>query len=145
MRSQWWPCLLALVWLPGILNGLADGEKNAVAKPRFMVAEWGRHGAGMVKQGQMAPAAFRRLFLDSYGMRGERYHAGKNAELAGVLVAWDETKIVTVPIRKWLMADGTSGWLCQASEDGTPPAFSVYATSEPALVSGMAKALGANR
>jgi len=145
MRSRLLAYLLSIAWFMSVAQGGADGTASGARKPSFMVVRWGRDTAHIIKQGYLAPPVFQRLFLDHYGMEGERYHAGKSAELRGLLVARDETRVVTVPIWVWEMANGSSGWLCQASEDGTPPSISVYATSEPALVSGMAKALGANR
>ena len=102
--------------------------------PGFVVISWTQNGPRLIQQGEMSPEAFRRLFLDRYEFTGERYHPGQEAAVGGALIASDESIVVTVPIWIWNAADGTVRLLCQASDDGSPPAFSVLAFSESDLL-----------
>jgi|HubBroStandDraft_5_1064220.scaffolds.fasta_scaffold06581_4 hypothetical protein len=85
-------------------------------------------------QGVMSRETFRKQFLDRYAIEGERYHPGKGAVVDGVLLASDRSAVVTVPIWKWKIADGTDRFLCQSSDDGSPPAFSALSHSESDLL-----------
>lgn len=97
------------------------------------MVRWGPGGAQIVDQGTLPPETFATSFLEAYGMEGERLRPRADAVVQGVLAAWDRSRLVTVPIRTW-QTDQGDRWLCQASEDGTPPAFSVVADSPEELV-----------
>jgi hypothetical protein len=109
--------------------------------PRFVVISLTHERAKIVEHGAMSRVTFRRLFLDRYELRGERYHPGKDAVVQGVLLASDQSAIVTVPIWAWKAEDGLPRLLCQASEDGHAPAFSVFSLSESDLLTQVSKEL----
>jgi hypothetical protein len=103
--------------------------------PRYVVVSLaGDDDAEIVRQGRTAAEAFTQLFLEPYVIEGERYHPGENAVLHGVLLATREASVVTVPIWTWTGQDGAPRFLCQASDDGSPPAISVFATSAGELL-----------
>ena len=106
---------------------------ESVANQRFLIVSFGENDAVIVAQGNTNEDKFRTLFLDSYRIAGERYHPGENAFLWGQLVAFDGLQVVNVPIWKWTMEDGGVKLLCQATDDGTPPAISVFAESDDEL------------
>jgi hypothetical protein len=118
-----------------------EGRSFKPSTPRFVVISFAHERAKIVEQGAMSRETFRRLFLDHYGLRGERYHPGKDAVVYGVLLASDESAIVTVPIRTWKAEDGAPRFLCQASDDGKAPAFSVFSLSESDLLTQVSKEL----
>jgi len=103
--------------------------------PRYVVVSFAREQAEIVAQGATSQASFQRLFLDRYDLEGERHHPGKDSVVRGVLVASHESSVVTVPIWTWTGGDGAARFLCQASDDGRPPALSAFATSEADLLS----------
>ena len=74
------------------------------------------------------------LFLEPYVIEGERHHPGQDAVLHGVLLATRDTSVVTVPIWTWTGQDGAPRFLCQASDDGSAPAISVFANSAGELL-----------
>lgn len=102
--------------------------------PQFVVVSFAQAQAEILTQGFTSPATLQELFVDPYALEGERYHPGKDAVIRGVLIASDETTVVTVPIWTWTGEDGAARLLCQASDDGSPPAFSVFSLSERDLV-----------
>ena len=106
---------------------------SAPTAPRYAVVRSGPDGAQIVDQGTLSPDTFATSFLEAYGMEGERLHPRPDAVVRGLLAAWDRSRLVTVPIRAW-QAGQDERWLCQGSEDGTPPAFSVVADSPEELV-----------
>jgi hypothetical protein len=93
-----------------------------------------RDPAAIISQGPVSMPVFKREFLDRYEISGERHHPGPGAVIVGVLLATHESAVVTVPIWTWRLADGAARFLCQASDDGSAPAFSVLALSEADLV-----------
>jgi hypothetical protein len=97
--------------------------------------------AQIVEQGVMSQETFKRLFLDHYEFSGERYHPGKDAVIHGVLLVSDESTVVTVPIWTWKTEDGAIKLLCQASDDGRAPVFSVFSLSESDLLNQVRKEL----
>ncbi len=102
--------------------------------PRYVVVSLAGDEAEIVRQGATAAEAFARLFLEHYAIEGERYHPGQDAVLHGVLLATRDATVVTVPIWTWTGQDGASRFLCQASDDGSPPAISVFAPSASDLL-----------
>ncbi len=110
--------------------------------PRFVVVLFAHEQAEIVAQGVMSQTIFQRLFLDRYEFSGERYHPGKDAIMQGILLASDKANVVTVPIWAWEAEDGTTRLLCQASDDGRPPAFSVFSRSEGDLLNQVVSELG---
>lgn len=90
--------------------------------------------AEVVAEGAMSQMTFQRLFLDRYELSGERHQPGKDASVQGVLLATKNATVVTVPILAWEAEDGGIRLLCQASDDGSPPAFSVFSRSENDLL-----------
>lgn len=109
--------------------------------PRFVVIWLANKRVEIVGQGRMSLETFRFQFLDPYELSGERYHPGKDAVIGGVLLASNESTVVTVPIWIWETEDGVTRLLCQASDDGQPPAFSVFALSESDLLNQVSKEL----
>jgi hypothetical protein len=109
--------------------------------PRFVVVSFAQERAEIVTQGVTSQAIFQRLFLDRYEFSGERYHPGKDSTVRGVLLASDGPTLVTVPIWTWEGEDGATRFLCQASDDGRPPAFSVFSLSESDLLNQVNKQL----
>src|SRR5262245_41050642 len=97
--------------------------------PTFVIVSFAREQAEIVDQGLMSETTFGKQFLEPYDLRGERYHPGQNAVIRGVLLASNGGAVATVPIWVW---DGSL--LCQASDDGRAPAFSVFANSEDDLL-----------
>jgi hypothetical protein len=112
-------------------------------QPRFVVVSLAQAQAAITAQGATSPAAFRRLFLEPYAMEGERHHPGTAAVVHGVLVASYESAVVAVPIWRWAGQDGAPRFLCQATDDGRAPAFSVFADSESSLLDQVDKQLRA--
>jgi hypothetical protein len=108
---------------------------------RFVVVRLAGERAELVLQGTTAGPVFRRLFLEPYGMEGERLHPGEGATVHGVLLATWESAVVTVPIWTWPDDSGASTFLCQASDDGRAPAISVVAGSEPQLLDRLVRLL----
>ena len=102
--------------------------------PRYVVVSLAGDDAEIVRQGRMAAEAFTQLFLEPYVIEGERYHPGEDAVLHGVLLATRDATVVTVPIWTWSGQDGAPRFLCQASDDGSPPAISVFAASAGELL-----------
>ena len=107
-----------------------------------MVISFADEKAEIVAQGMVSQTTFQRLFLDHYEIGGERYHPGGEAVVRGVLVASDKYHVVTVPIWAWKVEDGTTRLLCQASEDGHPPAFSVFSQTDQDLLVEVVRELG---
>jgi hypothetical protein len=132
--------LSSVFLLLSVATGTSAGSAHE-QDPSFVVILWNGKDAQVVKQGSLSRPDFRRLFLDEYGLRGERLHPPKDSMAIGVLVAHDETSVVTVPIRTWKVGQMASKFLCQGSDDGSPPAFSVVSNSKQDLLSQMEKAL----
>lgn len=109
--------------------------------PRFVVVSFAQEQAEIVTQGVTSQAIFQRLFLDRYEFSGERYHPGKDSAVGGVLLASYESTVVTVPIWTWKGEDGLTRFLCQASDDGRAPSFSVFSLSESDLLKQLNKQL----
>jgi hypothetical protein len=103
--------------------------------PRFMIVLLAHGQAEIRAQGALSRVTFQRLFLDRYELGGERYHPGNAATIYGALLAIHEATLVTVPIWTWTGEDGATRFLCQASEDGSAPALSVFSLFEADLVS----------
>src|SRR5689334_10318369 len=103
--------------------------------PRFVVVSLGGHEAAIAVQGTTSEATFREQFLEPYELGGERYHPGADATVHGVLIASHAATLLSVPIWTWGGGDGAPRFLCQASDDGSPPAISVFAASEADLLS----------
>jgi len=140
MRCSRWTYLSVTLLLFATI-GTNWGAIDKQSEPRFFVILWDGDDAQIVKQGSTSHADFRRLFLESYGMKGERFHPGKSTAI-GMLVAHYEHELVSVPIRTWRLKDGTSVFLCQGSDDGRPPEFTIFSHSKENLLSQMEKALG---
>ena len=103
--------------------------------PSFVTLWSGREPAEIADQGKMSRQTFQRLFLDSYAIEGERHHPQDGAAIAGVLLVLDAATVLTVPIWAWREPDGGSTkFLCQSTEDGQPPAFSIFSSTEGDLV-----------
>jgi hypothetical protein len=117
------------------------GRKDRGA--RFVVVLFAPDGAEIAAQGATLRETFRREFLDPYQIEGERWHPGEGATVCGALLASDESVLVTVPIRTWEGEDGTPQFLCQGSDDGSPPALSMPARSESELIDHLARRLSA--
>lgn len=109
--------------------------------PRFVVVSFAQEQAEIIAQGVTSQAIFKRLFLDRYEFSGERYHPGKDSTVRGVLLASYESTVVTVPILTWKGEDGATRFLCQASDDGCAPVFSVFSLSESDLLNQLNKQL----
>jgi len=116
-------------------------RSNKRSTARFMVISLALDQAEIVQQGIFSQETFQRLFLDPYELSGERYHPGKDATMHGVLLAADQFTVVTVPIWKWKAGDGAPRFLCQASDDGRAPSFSVFSLSESDLVNQISQSL----
>jgi hypothetical protein len=114
-----------------------------VKAPKYIVVLWGPEKARIVSHGKISPASFRRHFLEPYVLGGERYHPADVGTICGFLVASDEDSIVTVPIWTWKASDGKSLHLCQATDDGSPPEFSVFSYSELELLKRIEKDISA--
>jgi hypothetical protein len=119
-----------------------DSVSSEQQNPIFVVIFFAHEQAEIVEQGVMAETTFREQFLDSYDLRGERYHPGQDAIVRGVLLASNGANVVTVPIWAWEAEDGTKRLLCQASENGRPPAFSAFSLSERDLLNQVSRKLG---
>ncbi len=119
-----------------------DSVRTGQPNPIFVVISFAHEQAEIVEQGVMAETTFREQFLDPYDLRGERYRPGQDAIVRGVLLASNGATVVTVPIWAWEAEDGTKRLLCQGSEDGRAPAFSVYALSESDLLKQVSRELG---
>ena len=104
------------------------------APPRYVVVSLADDDAEIVRQGRTAAEAFTHLFLEPYVIEGERHQPGQDAVLHGVLLATRDTSVVTVPIWTWTGQDGAPRFLCQASDDGSAPAISVFANSAGELL-----------
>ena len=104
------------------------------APPRYVVVSLADDDAEIIRQGRTAAEAFTHLFLEPYVIEGERHHPGQDAVLHGVLLATCDTSVVTVPIWTWTGQDGAPRFLCQASDDGSAPAISVFANSAGELL-----------
>jgi hypothetical protein len=104
------------------------------SSPSYVVVSVNPVPPEILAHGIVGGESYRRLFLDRYEIEGERYHPGPEAVVAGVLLATSRTEVSTVPIWKWLVPDGSSRFLCQASDDGSAPAFAALARSERELV-----------
>jgi hypothetical protein len=102
--------------------------------PVFVVIFFTSEKAEIVEQGVTSEATFQKQFLKPYDLRGERHHPAQDAIVRGVLLVNNVTTVVTVPIWAWSLPDGTKRLLCQASDDGRPPAFSVFSLSESDLL-----------
>src|SRR5580704_5938012 len=96
-----WHTLASLSLLFVLGYGAMEGRSFKQSTARFVVLSWANERVEIVEQGAMSRETFRRLFLDRYELRGERYHPGKDAVLHGVLLASDQSAIVTVPIWTW--------------------------------------------
>jgi hypothetical protein len=129
MIAQWSSLLLLLLFFVKGCESM-DHTISKQPTPRFVVVLFANEQAEIVAQGVMSQTIFQRLFLDSYELNGERYHPGKDAVVQGVLLAGVEANFVTVPIWTWEAEGGTTRFLCQASDDGDPPAFSVFSRSQ---------------
>lgn len=119
-----------------------ENRNNKQPTPRFVIILFAHEQAEIVAQGVMSQPIFQRLFLDHYELSGERYHPAKDAIVQGVLLANDKANIVTVPIWAWEVEDGTTRLLCQTSDDGRPPAFSVFSRTESDLLNQVVRELG---
>src|SRR5262249_4990254 len=137
-RSRTFFLLLLLLILGG---ETMDDKSSKQPVPRFVVIFFAHEQAEIVAQGVMSQKVFQRLFLDRYELNGERYHPGKDAIVQGVLLASDNVNVVTVPVWAWEAEDGTTRLLCQASDDGRPPAFSVFSRSEGDLLNQVVREL----
>jgi hypothetical protein len=118
------------------------GIMRTQPEPRFAIISLAHDQTEIVRQGVMSQETFQRLFLDCYELSGERYRPGNGATVHGVLLASNESTVVTVPIWTWRAQDGTTRLLCQASDDGQAPAFSVFSLSESDLLNQVRKELG---
>jgi len=136
-----WHAFLSLLLLFGLGCEAMEGGSFNQSIPRFVVIWLTREPPEIVGHGAMSRETFRRLFLDRYELRGERYHPGKDGVVQGVLLASDESAIVTVPIWTWKAEDGAPRFLCQVSEDGHAPAFSVFSLSESNLLTQVSREL----
>jgi len=114
--------------------GTIGGDVNTRFSPRFVIVLWAQQKAQIIAQGDVSQSTFRRLFLDRYVLGGERLHPPEGSAVVGVVIARDETSVVTVPIRTWRTENGVTVLLCQASDDGSPPAFSTSSNSEKDLL-----------
>lgn len=119
-----------------------DGTSTEQPNPIFVVISFAHEQVEIVEQGVMTKTTFREQFLDPYDLRGERYHPGPNAIARGAFLASDGTNVVTVPIWAWEAEDKSKRLLCQASEDGRAPAFSVHSLSETDLLKQINRQLG---
>lgn len=119
-----------------------DDASNEQPNPIYVVISFALEQAEIIEQGVMVETTFREQFLDPYDLRGERYHPGQDAIVRGVLLASNGAAVVTVPIWAWEAEDGTKRLLCQASEDGRAPAFSVFSLSESDLLKQVSSKLG---
>jgi len=109
--------------------------------PHYAVIIFAAGRPAITAQGPLSPETFHHQFLDHYALGGERYHPGPAWTLHGALLATDGTTVVSVPIVTWPAPDGTTRFLCQATDDGTPPALSVLASSESTLLADLAARL----
>lgn len=119
----------------------AGSAVSAGSVPWYTVLSFAGEQSAIVAQGAVSSKAFRQQFLSRYEMGGERYHPGEGWTLHGALLATDGTSVATVPVATWHAPDGTARFLCQATDDGTPPALSVIAYSEKALLADLAARL----
>jgi len=113
----------------------------ATPPPHYAVITFTAGQSVITTQGPLSPKTFHHQFLDRYELGGERHHPGPASILHGALLATDGTTVVSVPIVTWPAPDGTTRFLCQATDDGTPPALSVLASSESALLADLAARL----
>jgi hypothetical protein len=115
-----------------------DGSDEPVSPvpstPRYVVVMLARDEAEIVAQGTTSAHVFQRLFLDRYELGGERYHPGDHWTVHGALLATHGSTVVAVPVWTWTGRDGRTRFLCQATDDGSPPAVSVFAFSESDLL-----------
>lgn len=118
-----------------------DSTSVEQPNPIFVVIFFAHGRAEIVGQGVMAETTFREQFLEPYDLRGERYHPAQGAVARGVLLASNGAAVVTVPVWAWEAGDGTKRLLCQASEDGRAPAFSVFSLSESDLLTQVSRGL----
>jgi hypothetical protein len=102
--------------------------------PRYVVVAFGRDEAEIVAQGTTSAQGFQRLFLDRYELGGERYHPGHDWTVHGALLATYESTVLAVPIWTWTGRDGVTRFLCQATDDGSPPTVSIFSFSESDLL-----------
>jgi hypothetical protein len=101
---------------------------------RYVIVSFAAEQAAIVAQGETSRATFRRLFLTPYEFGGERHHPDPSWTVHGALVGSDESAVIAVPIWTWQGADGAPRFLCQATDDGQPPAISVVSISAKDLV-----------
>jgi len=118
-----------------------DNASSGQSNPIYVIIFFAHEQAEIVKQGVMAATTFRKQFLEPYELRGERYHPGQDAIVRGVLLASNGATVAAVPIWAWEAEDGTRRLLCQASEDGRAPAFSVFSLSESDLLDQVSREL----
>jgi hypothetical protein len=109
-----------------------NGPKSSA--PKFVIVSLSHEPAVRVEQGSMSRETFRTSFLEGYALRGERNRPGKDAVIDSALLATDGATVVTLPIWSWKVEDGSSRFLCQATDDGRAPAFTAFASSERELL-----------
>lgn len=137
-----WKILLLTLPVFFLVSETMDGASSKQLNPIYVVIFFAHDQAEIVEQGVMVEKTFREQFLDSYDLRGERYHPGQDAVIHGVLFASNGADVVSVPIYGWETEDRNKRLLCQASEDGRAPAFSVFSSSESDLLKQVSSILG---
>jgi hypothetical protein len=129
-----YPLLLLLLWLPMFAAG-GGCDAQTKRKPEFTVLIWAHGGTRLASYGEIPHHRFSSLFLREYRINGEEFDAPDHAALIGVLIAHDDSKVVTVPIKTWDTGKDGAAFLCKMDKTpGSPPAFSAYSSSEKDLL-----------
>lgn len=111
------------------------------ADPLYAIVAFDDVEVYILGQGSTSRTSFGLHFVEPYDLEGERYRPGEGAVVRGALLASDASTMVTVTIWAWALEDGSTRWLCQATDDGRPPSFVRLASSRQDLVASIIAAL----
>lgn len=118
-----------------------NADEIASSAPTFSVLLAKQGTMQLTKSGTLSESRFRQLFIEPYPLAGERGHAGDGARIGGCVVATDGKRIAVVPIWTWMANNKQPMLLCQATDDGSPPALSVSANTESLLLEQLVQTL----
>lgn len=118
------------------MTGCDSTERKVTFPTRYVLVRFDEvTGEEIISgQGELTSDVFKRRFLDHYELAGYRRDRHPSDIVVGVLVAHDEHHLISIPLLRWKKADGSPGFVCQASSDGSPPEFSAQSDSLDGLV-----------
>lgn len=125
--SQSFVVVIGLAFAAGCFDS-SPSTSPAATNPSYVVVWFDQDRSTVVKQGAMSARKHFVEFQSTQLLMGKRLPA--SGTVTGVLLAVDKTTLISVPIYTWIGQHESVHFLCQATEDATPPAISIYAASK---------------